>query len=146
MPATPVVDRADFVDLAPASRGTRRERPRLLVAVDGSVAAQHRLVWALQEAARREGVVLAVAVIGTDEPAATRIATRTALQAQVLVAEEQAGVRGRSVTALLEPHVFDALAGTARGSDLVVVGAGRSVVLRPAVPLPPARRPLTRCP
>src|SRR5689334_18227837 len=44
----------------------RRPAPRLLVEVDGSPAGHGALVWALREAARREGTVVAIAVL--DDP------------------------------------------------------------------------------
>src|SRR5439155_14727464 len=44
----------------------RRPAPRLLVQVDGSTASQGALVWALREAARRDGTVVAIAVL--DDP------------------------------------------------------------------------------
>lgn len=110
----------------------RPEQPRLLVAVDGSGGSQRRLVRALREAARRDATVLAVAVLDTDASADTRIAARTALQAQALTAEIDSGVPGRSRTVLVDPIVYEALARTAGAGDPVVVGWGRATAFRPA--------------
>lgn len=104
MTAASVLDRLGAV---PADDG--RERPRLLVAVDGSGTSQRQLVRALREAARWDATVLAVAVVATDASADTRIATRTALQAQALTAEIDSGVPGRSRTLLVDPLVYEAL-------------------------------------
>ena len=128
-----------------ASTTAHPSRPRLLVVADGSAAATRRLVWALQEAARREASVLAVGVV---EPGATpdaREAARTLLEAQTRHAVDEAGVAGRVTTALLAPVVLEALGCAAAGADLVVAGAARTAVLRPAVPRRPSRRPISRC-
>lgn len=157
MQLTPVLDRpatgrtaeatADTgCSAAPVPEGLGRRRPaQLLVAADGSATSTRQLVWALQEAARREAVVLAVAVLAADATEEHRTAAQTLLDAQVLHAVGQTGVHGRTRTALLDPAVFEALTVTAGGADLVVVRPHRTTVLRPAVPRPPARRPLARC-
>jgi hypothetical protein len=124
---------------------TPRERPRLLVTPDGSTGSTRLLVWSLQEAARRDATVLAVAVVDDAADAAQRAAARTLLEAQLLHAIGESGVRGRADTALLDRSVYDALAGTACGADLVLVRPHGATVLRPAVPRPPTRRPLIRC-
>src|SRR4051812_33794416 len=54
----------------------RRQTPRLLVEVDGSPASQGALVWALREAARREGTVVALTVL--DEPPEAPLGSRPA--------------------------------------------------------------------
>lgn len=97
----------DHLGALPAENG--QERPRLLVAVDGSGSSQRQLIQALREAARWDATVLAVAVVDTDASADTRIATRTALQAQALTAEIDSGVPGRSRTLLVDPLVYEAL-------------------------------------
>lgn len=123
----------------------RRPSAQLLVAADGSAATTRQLVWALQEAARREAIVLAVALLDADATEEDCATTRTLLDAQLLHAVAQTGVHGRARTALLDPAVFEALTGAADGGDLVLVRPHRKTVLRPAVPRPPLRRPLVRC-
>jgi ethanolamine ammonia-lyase small subunit len=125
--------------------GVRRRKPaRLFVAVDGSATSTRQLIWALQEAARRDAIVLAVAVLGADADDGIRDTTRTLLDAQLLHAIGQSGVHGRAQAALLDPQVFEALISAAGGADLVVVRSDRSTVLRPAVHRSPVRRPLAR--
>ena len=119
------------------------ERPRLLVAVDGSAGSTRQLIWALQEAARREATVLAVAVLASDAFEDERTATQVLVEAQVQHAIGETGVHGRSRTALLDPPGFEALARHARGGDLVVVRPPRTTSVRPSVP-PRLRRPLGR--
>jgi hypothetical protein len=126
----------------------RRPAPRLLVEVDGSAGCQGALVWALREAARREGTVVAIAVLDDpdDAPLGTRSARRDAaalldrVEAQVLRAIAETGVHGRTRTSVLDRVVFDALTAAAHGADLVVVSPEGKTLLRPAVPRPPARR------
>lgn len=128
----------------------RRQNPWLVVEVDGTPAGHGGLVWALREAARREATVVAVSVLdapdGDPLGGAGRIALRTQheahdrLEAQVLRAIAETGVHGRTRTAVLDRHVFEALTAATRGADLVVVGARGKSLLRQAVPRPPARR------
>jgi nucleotide-binding universal stress UspA family protein len=126
----------------------RRQNPRLLVEVDGTAASHGALVWALREAARREGTVVAVSVL--DEASGAPLGSRprrrdhTALlarvDAQVLRAIAETGVHGRARTSVLDRPVFDALTAAAHGADLVVVSPESKTLLRPAVPRPPGRR------
>jgi nucleotide-binding universal stress UspA family protein len=128
----------------------RRQRPWLLVEVDGSRATHGSLVWALREAARREATVLAVTVLDDDRPhalgasqplpAREQAAALHRLEAQVLHAMGETGVHGRVRTAVLERPVFEALTCAASGADLVIVGTSGKTVLRPAVARPPFRR------
>jgi nucleotide-binding universal stress UspA family protein len=126
----------------------RRPAPRLLVELDGSTASQGALVWALREAARREGTVVAIAVLDDpdDAPLGTRSPRRDAtalldrVEAQVLRAIAETGVQGRTRTSVVDRIVFEALSAAAHGADLVVVGPEGKTLLRPAVPRPPARR------
>jgi nucleotide-binding universal stress UspA family protein len=128
----------------------RRPGPRLLVEVDGSQPSHGALVWALREAARREGFVVAVSVLD-DEPAdplgsplpparADHSRALERAEAQVLRAIAETGVHGRSRTCVLDRPVFEALTAASHGADLVVVGTASKTILRPAVPRPPARR------
>lgn len=128
----------------------RRQSPWLIVEVDGSPAGHGALVWALREAARREATVVAVHVLddpdddllGTSSrvPPRTRGAAHDRLEALVLRAIAETGVRGRTRTALLERPVFDALTAATQGADLVVVGAHGKALLRHAIPRPLPRR------
>ncbi|MGY1771415.1 universal stress protein [Blastococcus sp. SYSU D00813] len=118
----------------------RRRPPALLVDVDGSPAAYRSLVWALHEAARREATVVAACVLDEGPEAAVLAAARARVEAQVLRAIAETGVHGRARTAVLERPVFEALAGAARGGDLVLVTGTGKTLLRPAVPRPPVRR------
>lgn len=121
-----------------------RESARLLVALDGSAASTRQLVWALQEAARREATVLAVALVHDDADDAAWTAARTLLDAQLRHAIGETGVHDRARAALLDEAVYEALTRTAGGADLVMVGPHRKTV-RPAPRRPPVRRPLVRC-
>jgi nucleotide-binding universal stress UspA family protein len=126
----------------------RRQTPRLLVEVDGSPASQGALIWALREAARREGTVVAVTVL--DDPPETPLGAHSSrrdhaaalerIDAQVLRAIAETGVQGRARTSVIDRAVFEALTAAAHGADLVVVGPEGKTLLRPAVPRPPGRR------
>jgi nucleotide-binding universal stress UspA family protein len=128
----------------------RRQHPWLVVEVDGTAAGQGALVWALQEAARREATVVAVSVLdapdGDPLEGSARVLSRARasaqdrLEAQVLRAIAETGVHGRMRTAVLDRPVFEALTAATRGADLVVVGPQGKTVLRPAVPRAPVRR------
>jgi 3-dehydroquinate dehydratase len=105
-------------------------------------------VWALREAARREGTVVAIAVL--DEPEDVALGARTTrrdgavllerLEAQVLRAIAETGVHGRTRASVLDRAVFEAITAATHGADLVVVGPDGKTLLRPAVPRPPGRR------
>jgi nucleotide-binding universal stress UspA family protein len=128
----------------------RRQNPWLVVEVDGSQAGHGALVWALQEAARREATVVAVSVL--DDPdgdpleGSTRVLMRARaaahdrVEAQVLRAIAETGVHGRTRTAVMDRPVFEALTAATRGADLVMVGPQGKTVLRQAVPRAPVRR------
>jgi hypothetical protein len=128
----------------------RRQNPHLLVEVDGTPATYGGLVWALREAARREAVVVAVAVLdapdGDPLGTASRVAARAhaaahdRAQAVLLRAIAETGVQGRSRCAVMDRAVYDALVAAGRGADLVVVGSGGKALLRHTVPRPPVRR------
>ena len=128
----------------------RRQQPHLLVEVDGTPATYGGLLWALREAARREAVVVAVAVLDcpSGDPLGTgsRVSARAhasahdRVQAVLLRAMAETGVHGRSRCAVMDRPVFEALTAAGRGADLVVVAAGSKSLLRQAVPRPPSRR------
>ena len=128
----------------------RRQHPQVLVEVDGSPASYGGLVWALREAARREAVVVAVAVLDHPEGdplgsaaqvvARAHAAAHDRVQAVLLRAIAETGVHGRSRCAVVDRPVFEALTAAGRGADLVLVGAHGKSILRQAVPRPPVRR------
>lgn len=113
----------------PPSASARRPHPVLLVVDDGAPAAYAALIWALREAARREGTVVAVAE--TSEPAASRQAE---LDGRVARAVAETGSPAPVRTAVLNATVLAALTAAACGADLVVVGARGKTLLRAAVP------------
>jgi nucleotide-binding universal stress UspA family protein len=135
---------------APSPLPPRRRPPWLLVAVDAGPASHDALLWALREAARRDATVVAVSVCeepAADDddplaalPGAAHGALLADLDARVRGAVDEAGVRPRVRTAVLDSQVFEAFTGAARGADLVVVGAHGKTLLRAAVARPPARR------
>ncbi|WP_448626537.1 universal stress protein [Geodermatophilus sp. URMC 64] len=159
-PATPAdAPRGDRIPAPPSTgRGVeprrlspllpRRQTPRLLVEVDGSPASQGALVWALREAARREGTVVAVSVL--DDPADASLGARPTrrdhaallerVEAQVLRAIAETGVQGRARISVLDRAVFEALTAAAHGADLVVVSPESKTLLHRAVPRHPGRR------
>ena len=125
------------------SRPPRRAHARLIVALDGTAATTADLVRTLRDAARHEGTVLACAVVAPRADDIERELVRGGLDVQVSKAEEEAGVQGHSETTLLEPAVFEALCGAARGGTLVVVQESHRSVLRCAPTRTPGR-PLVR--
>ena len=129
-----------------------RRGPWLVVDVYGSPAGDEALRWALREAARREGTILAVSVLEDDlpEPAEDRRwparppeVPAGALEARVRRIIAATAVRAPVRTCLVSRSVFDALAEAARGADLVIVEPDRKTLLRPARP-PLPQRPLIR--
>jgi hypothetical protein len=120
-------------------RPPRRAHARLIVALDGTAATTADLVRALRDAVRHEGTVLACAVVESRADDVERELVRAGLEAQVSKAAEEAGVQGRCETTLLEPAVFEALCGAARGGTLVVVRESHRSVLRCAPTRTPGR-------
>jgi hypothetical protein len=125
------------------SRPPRRAHARLIVPLDGTAATSADLVRALRDAARHEGTVLACAVIDPRADDLERDLVRAGLDEQVRRGVEVAGVQGHCETTLLEPAVFEALCGAARGGTLVVVQESHRSVLRCA-PVRTPGRPLHR--
>ncbi|WP_138757552.1 hypothetical protein [Modestobacter altitudinis] len=125
------------------SRPPRRAHARLIVALDGTAATSADLVRALRDAARHEGTVLACAVVDPRAYDAERELVRARLAAQVDRAVEESGVQGRCEATLLEPAVYEALCGAARGGTIVVVQENHRSVLRCAPARTPGR-PLVR--
>jgi hypothetical protein len=125
------------------SRPSRRAHARLIVALDGTASTSADLVRALRDAARHECTVLACAVVDPRADDVERELVRAELDVQVGRAVEESGVPDRSEAALLEPAVFEALSGAARGGTLVVVQENHRTVLRCAPARTPSR-PLVR--
>ena len=125
------------------SRPPRRAHTRVIVPLDGTAATSADLVRALRDAARHEGTVLACAVVDPRAADLERDLVRAELEEQVRRAVEVTGGQGRCETTLLEPAVFEALAGAARGGTLVVVQESHRTVLRCA-PVRTPGRPLVR--
>lgn len=115
----------------------RRARPCLLVLVDGGTDSHQALVWAMREAARREATVVAVRVADGTTPEQL---LREELDGWVQRATADADGSVRVQTGVLDPAVLMALAGAARGGDLVMVGAAGKTLLRHAVPRLAPRR------
>lgn len=134
------------VGAAQVVRTPRRQRPWILVVVEGSPEDHVSLVWALREAARREATVVALCVLddsadgplldGLTMPGCAERELRTAaLDDAVLRAVVETGIQGRTRTAVLDPHIAAALLGAARGADLVMVGSrGKALLRRPKAP------------
>ena len=132
----------------------RRQRPWLVVEVDGTPGGHGALLWALREAARREATVVAVCVLDAPDGdplegtgrvrLRAQLAAHDLLEAQVLRAIAETGVSGRTRTAVLDRPVFEALTAATHGADLVVVGASGKTLLRQAVARPLAPRRLAR--
>jgi D-arabinose 1-dehydrogenase-like Zn-dependent alcohol dehydrogenase len=107
-------------------------------------------VWALREAARREGTVLAVAAVDAcaDDPLAgqrptgggARAAALARVDAAAVRAVAETGVTGRLRCVAVDRPLLDALGTARRGGDLVLVGAAGRTLLRPVLPRFPGRR------
>ena len=144
-PAEPLVEPVRLVPLLP-----RRPVPAFVVDVDGTPSGHRALVWALREAARREGTVLAVAAVDASpgdrlpDPATAGEGTRTAALARadaaVVRAVAETGVTGRVRTVAADRSLLDALCTAGRGGDLVLVGGTGRALLRPVAPRFPGRR------
>ncbi|MGY1609008.1 MULTISPECIES: universal stress protein [unclassified Geodermatophilus] len=143
-PVEPPLESIRLVPLLP-----RRPGPSFLVDVDGSATAHRALVWALREAARREGTVLAAAAVdvpaedpltGRPSAEAARTAALAQAEASVVRAIAETGVTGRVRTVAVERPLLDTLANACRGGDLVLVGATGRTLLRPVAPRFPGRR------
>ena len=144
-PVEPPVEPIRLVPLLP-----RRPGPSFVVDVDGSPTGHRALVWALREAARREGQVMAVAAVDVpdDDPLpgqrpageAARASALARAEASVVRAIAETGVTGRVRTVSVERPLLDALRTSCRGGDLVLVGGTGRTLLRPVLPRFPGRR------
>lgn len=134
-PLDPPVESVRLLPVLP-----RRPCPYFVVDVEESPTGHRTLVWALREAARREGTVLAVAAVDPAAGEAARVAALARVDAAVLRAIAETGVTGRVRTVAVDRALLDALATVRRGGDLVLVGDAGRALLRPAVPRAPGRR------
>jgi D-arabinose 1-dehydrogenase-like Zn-dependent alcohol dehydrogenase len=134
-PLDPPVESVRLLPVLP-----RRPGPSFVIDVEESPTGQHALAWALREAARREGTVLAVAAVDPSAGEAARAAALARVDAAVLRAIAETGVTGRVRTVAVDRPLLDALATARRGGDLVLVGDTGRALLRPAVPRSPGRR------
>lgn len=134
MTADPPVEPIRLVPVLP-----RRPGPSFVVHVDGTAAGDRALVWALREAARREGTVLAAACVDTPGEAARAVAVARA-DAAVVQAIAETGVSGRVRTVAVERPLLEALGTAGRGGDLVLVNGSGRALLRPVAPRFPGRR------
>ena len=101
------------------------DRPLMLVDVQPTSCGYQALVWALQEAERRDATLLAVTVWSGDpsEPDEGCAEMEQALTAMVQRAVEETGVHGRTRVAVVTAPVTlqEVLAST--GAELLVVGS-----------------------
>ncbi len=107
----------------------RSQRPTLMVPIHEK-GGFDELVWALRVARQCEATVLAVALVDSAASQGRRDRALAGLEAQVLRAVGETGVHGRSRTALMDPLVYEAIAATAQGGDLVVARPQGTAVLR----------------
>ncbi len=101
------------------------DRPLLVVDVRPSACGYSALLWALQEAERRDAHLLAVTLWAGDpgEPDEGRAAMQEALEATVRRAVEETGVHGRTrVAVVTAPATLTQVAELA-GAELLVVGS-----------------------
>jgi nucleotide-binding universal stress UspA family protein len=101
------------------------DRPLVLVEVRPTSCAYQALVWALQEAERRDAHLLAVTVWSGDptEPDERIPEMEQALTAMVQRAVEETGVLGRSRVAVVTSPVTAHDVARSTGAELLVVGA-----------------------
>lgn len=101
------------------------ERPLVLVDVRPSSCGYQALVWALQEAERRDAVLIAVTVWSGDptEPDERIPEMEQALAAMVERAVEETGVHGRTRVAVVTSPVTTEEVARSTGAELLVVSA-----------------------
>ena len=101
--------------------GARDQRPWLVVGVGPTRESRGALLWALREAARRDGTVLAVTVWDGGTPA-ERDAREAELLARVQDAVEETGVHGRTQVQLVAGPVAEVLTALSEDADVLVLG------------------------
>ena len=101
------------------------ERPVLVVDVRASACGYSALLWALQEAERRDAHLLAVTLFAGDpgEPDEALPAMEEALGATVRRAVEETGVHGRTRFAVVPAPVTLAEVAELAGAELLVIGS-----------------------
>ncbi|MGY1704818.1 universal stress protein [Geodermatophilus sp. SYSU D00697] len=109
--------------------------PWLVVGVGPSAESHGALLWALREAERRNGRVLAVTV-WSGGPEVARAAEEARLLERVRRAVEETGVHGRTLAELVAGPVAEVLTAFAAGSDVLVLGEHHSEP-GPEAPSPP---------
>ncbi|MFQ1002418.1 universal stress protein [Modestobacter sp. SSW1-42] len=100
------------------SRGTR---PWIVVGVGPTEESRGALLWALREAERRDGTVLAVTV-WDGGPEEERAAREADLVARVRDVVEETGVHGRTRVQLVAGPVAEVLTALADRADVLVLG------------------------
>jgi len=102
-------------------RPSHERPPWLVVGVGPTRESRGALLWALREAGRRNGTVLAVTV-WDGGPEHERVAREAELVARVRAAVEETGVRGRTQTQLVAGPVADVLTALSEDADVLVLG------------------------
>jgi hypothetical protein len=103
----------------------RTDRPVLVVDVRPSACGYSALLWALQEAERRDAHLIAVTLFAGDpgEPDDGLAAMEEALEATVRRAVEETGVHGRTRLAVVTSPVTLAEVAELARAELLVVGS-----------------------
>jgi hypothetical protein len=104
---------------SPDAPGSRR--PWLVVGVGPTAESRGALLWALREADRRDGTVLAVTV-WAGGPEEVRAAREAELVARVREAVEETGVSGRTQVQLVAGPVAAVLTALSEQADVLVLG------------------------
>jgi len=101
------------------------QRPTLVVDVRASACGYTALLWALQEAERRDAQLLAVTLFAGDpgEPDEGLAAMEEALEATVRRAVDETGVHGRTRFAVVPAQVTLTEVAQLAGAELLVVGS-----------------------
>jgi nucleotide-binding universal stress UspA family protein len=101
------------------------ERPLLVVDVRPTACGYSALLWALQEAERRDAQLLAVTLWAGDpsEPDEGRAAMEEALEGTVRRAVEETGVHGRTRLAVVTAPATLVEVADLAGAEVVVVGS-----------------------
>jgi nucleotide-binding universal stress UspA family protein len=114
-----------MTERAPGAPVESADRPLVLVDVRPSACGYQALLWALQEAERRDATLLAVAVWPGDpaQPDDGVAEMEEALTAMVERAVEETGVRGRTRVAAVPHPVTVSQVAARTGAELLVVGS-----------------------
>ena len=117
--------RADHAAMTDSVASGEVERPVLVVDVRPSACGYSALLWALQEAERRDAHLLAVTLFAGDpgEPDEGLAAMEEALEATVRRAVEETGVHGRTSLAVVTAPVTLTEVAEMAGAELLVIGS-----------------------